>query len=149
MTDIITSGVSLPVAIEQAKSIFLSGDINPLEAWANMSRFKKIIESLQGDSAIKEAALTELSKYGKGHNMPDCKLEESEVGVNYDYSVCGDSTLNDSYKLRDAICQDIKEREAMLKAIPEGGNIVDPKTGEILSRPIRESKTTIKVTFNK
>ena len=96
--EIIESEVSLPIAISQAKEFILSGEIDPLKVWANMSRFKKMIEALQEDAEIKDYALRELSKYGKEHQVSDCKLEQFEAGVKYDYTVCGDGTLDELYK---------------------------------------------------
>ena len=148
-TEIITTQVSLPTAISQAIEYLLSGDIDPLEAWVNMSRFKKMIEALQDDTEIKDCALRELSKYGKEHQIADCILEQFEAGVKYDYTVCGDSTLDELYKLRNAVNMDIKDRESMLRSIPENTTLADADTGEILRRPVRTSKTTIKTTFKK
>ena len=69
--------------------------------------------------------------------------------MKYDYSVCGDSTLTELYETRAELDQQIKERETMLRGIPVGQTIADTETGEELRRPVRSSKTTIKVTFNK
>lgn len=147
--EIIESQVSLPIAISQAKEFLLSGEIDPLKAWANMSRFKKMIEALQEDAEIKDYALRELSKYGKEHQVSDCKLEQFEAGVKYDYTACRDSVLDELYKMRNAVNMDIKDRESMLRGIPENATLADADTGEILRRPIRTSKTTIKTTFKK
>ena len=146
--EIIESEVSLPIAISQAKEFILSGEIDPLKVWANMSRFKKMIEALQ-DAEIKDYALRKLSKYGKEHQVSDCKLEQFEAGVKYDYTVCGDGTLDELYKMRNAVNMDIKDRESMLRGIPENATLADADTGEILRHPIRTSKTTIKTTFKK
>ena len=90
----------------------------------------------------------ELAKYGKSHQFGDCRLEEAESGVKYDYSMCGDSRLNDMYKTLEALKVDIKEREEMLKKLPRTG-MADPDTGEVLFPPARSSKTTVKTTFKK
>lgn len=148
-TDMIRARVSLPEAISQAKACFLSGETDPLEAWANLSRFKKMIEALQDDPQVRDYALGELSKYGKERQMPDCKMEQIETGVKYDYSECGDSQLQDMYATLSNLKADIKDREALLRCIPEGQTIADADTGEVLRRPHRTSKTTIKVTFKK
>ena len=140
---------SIPECVSTAKEYFLSGEIDPLIAWANLSKFKKIIEQLQRDSDIIDYALRELSRYGKDHELNDCKLEEAEVGIKYDYSVCGSSRLQYMYNNKMAVDDSIKEMEKMLRSIPEGSEIADPETGEILKRPVRTSKTSIKVTFKK
>lgn len=146
---IIKAPISIPEAIQKTKAYILSGEVDPLEMWADMSRYEKIFKAVKDDPQVKDYALRELSKYGSGHQLHDCKLEESETGVKYDYSVCGDSTLTELYEARAELDQQIKERETMLRGIPVGQTIADTETGEELRRPIKTSKTTIKVTFNK
>ena len=90
----------------------------------------------------------ELAKYGKSHQFGDCRLEEAESGVKYDYSMCGDSKLRDMYETLEALKVDIKEREMMLRSMPASG-LADPETGEVLFPPARSSKTIIKTTFKK
>ena len=97
---------------------------------------------------MEQKSYEELAKYGKSHQFGDCRLEEAESGVKYDYSMCGDSRLNDMYKTLEALKADIKEREEMLKKLPSTG-MADPDTGEVLFPPARSSKTTIKTTFKK
>lgn len=147
--EIIKAPISIPEAIQKAKAYILSGEVDPLEMWANMSRYEKMFKAVKDDPQVKDYALRELSKYGSGHQLHDCKLEESEAGVKYDYSVCGDSTLTELYETRAELDQQIKERETMLRGIPVGQTVADTETGEELRRPVRSSKTTIKVTFNK
>ena len=144
---IIKAPISIPEAIQKTKAYILSGEVDPLEMWADMSRYEKIFKAGKDDPQVKDYALRELSKYGSGHQLHDCKLEESEAGVKYDYSVCGNSTLTELYEARAELDQQIKERETMLRNL--AGGMFDPITGEELRRPIKTSKTTIKVTFNK
>ena len=92
--------------------------------------------------------MRELSKYGKSHIFGDCRLEEAESGVKYDYSMCGDSKLAEMYKTLEAVKADIRERETMLKSLPKSG-MADPETGEMVYPPARSSKTIIKTTFKK
>ncbi|WP_418412972.1 hypothetical protein [Alistipes putredinis] len=88
------------------------------------------------------------SRSGKSHQFGDCRLEEAEVGVKYDYADCGDSKLYDMYATLESLKADIKERETMLRQLPVSG-LADPETGEMLYPPVRSSKTSIKTTFKK
>lgn len=97
---------------------------------------------------MRDITLRELAKYGKSHQFGDCRLEEAESGVKYDYSMCGDSKLRDMYETLEALKVDIKEREMMLRSMPASG-LADPETGEVLFPPARSSKTIIKTTFKK
>lgn len=132
----------------RAISAVVNGEVDPITAWANIRRMKSAIELFEKDKQVMDITLRELSKYGQRHQFGDCLLEECEAGVRYDFSECGDSKLSDMYATRDALLADIKEREAMLKALPVSG-MADPETGELIYPPARSSKTTIKTTFKK
>ncbi len=130
----------------RAISAVVEGYVDPITAWCNLRRVKAAIELFEKDTQVMDITQRELAKYGKHHQFGDCTLEEVEVGVRYDFSLCGDSKLADLYALRDANAADIKAREAMLKNLPASG-MADPETGEMVYPPARSSKTTIKTTF--
>jgi len=132
----------------KAISAVVNGDIDPIEAHIQISRMEAAIKQFKDDTQVRDITLREMSKYGKSHQFGDCRLEECESGVKYDYSMCGDSRLNDMYKTLEALKMDIKEREMMLRNMPVSG-LADPDTGEVLFPPARSSKTTIKTTFKK
>lgn len=106
------------------------------------------IKAFKDNEEIRDITLRELSQYGKSHQFGDCRLEEAEVGVKYDYADCGDSKLYDMYATLESLKADIKERETMLRQLPVSG-LADPETGEMLYPPVRSSKTSIKTTFKK
>ena len=113
-----------------------------------MLAMENAIKQFKDDTQVRDITLRELSKYGKSHQFGDCRLEEAESGVKYDYSMCGDSKLRDMYETLEALKVDIKEREMMLRSMPASG-LADPETGEVLFPPARSSKTIIKTTFKK
>lgn len=131
-----------------AISAVVNGDISPIEAHIQISRMENAIKQFKDDTQVRDITLRELSKYGKSHQFGDCRLEEAESGVKYDYSMCGDSKLRDMYETLEALKVDIKEREMMLRSMPASG-LADPETGEVLFPPARSSKTIIKTTFKK
>lgn len=132
----------------RAISAVVNGDISPIDAHIQISRMENAIKQFKDDAQVRDITLRELSKYGKSHQFGDCRLEEAESGVKYDYSMCGDSQLNDMYKTLEALKADIKERETMLRNLPRSG-VVAPETGEMIYPPARSSKTIIKTTFKK
>ena len=132
----------------RAVSSVMEGVVDPITAHINISRMEAAIKLFKENTDVRDITLRELAKYGKSHQFGDCRLEEAESGVKYDYSMCGDSRLNDMYKTLEALKADIKEREEMLKKLPSTG-MADPDTGEVLFPPARSSKTTIKTTFKK
>lgn len=133
---------------DRAISSVVNGEVDPITAYINISRMKKAIDIYKDNVDVRDITLRELSKYGKKHQFGDCRLEEAETDVKYDYSMCGDSKLADMYATLEALKADIKERETMLKHIPSSG-VADPDTGEVMFPPARSSKTVIKTTFKK
>lgn len=131
-----------------AVSAVVNGEVDPIKAHINVSRMEAAIKLYKDNTDVRRITLDELAKYGKSATFGDCKLEEAETGVRYDYSGCGDSKLEDLYRQLDYVKEMIKEREDMLKHLqPQGA--ADPDTGEIMYPPVKSSKTTIRTTFKK
>lgn len=133
---------------EMAVSAVVNGDIDPIKAHINVSRMEAAIKLYKDNEDVRRITLDELSKYGKTATFGDCKLEEAETGVRYDYSGCGDSKLTELYGRMEGLKAEIKAREDMLKHL-QPGEAVDPNTGEIMYPPVKSSKTSIKTTFKK
>lgn len=129
-----------------AISLVINGKIDPLQAYISMRRIESAIEIFKNDTQVMDITMRELSKYGKKQSFGDCVLEESESGVKYDYSTCGDDTLLDLYDNMAKLKEKIKDREKMLKSLPSSG-MADPETGALLLPPAKSSKTIIKTTF--
>lgn len=126
----------------------VNGDVDPITAHINICRMEQAIKLYKDNDRVRDITLRELSKYGKFHQFGDCRLEEAEVGVKYDYTSCADSRYTEMVKLRETLDIDIKDREKMLKNLPHSG-MADPETGELLFPPSKTSKTSIKTTFKK
>ena len=124
------------------------GVVDPITAHINLCRIEAAIKRVKEDAQVRDITLTELSKYGNKHTFGDCTLEETEAGVKYDYSECGDSTLAELESLKRDVEIKIKARQEMLKHMPLSG-MADPDTGEVILPPVRTSKTIIKTTLKK
>lgn len=136
------------VLAEKAIQAVLEGEVDPITAHINVSKMELAIKTFKNDERVRELTIRELWKYGKKGVFGDCTMEEAEAGVKYDYSECGDSRLEELYAMRQALDQDIKEREAFLKSIPPSG-VADVETGEVVYPPAKSSKTIIRTTFKK
>lgn len=139
---------SVAVLANTAISAVIEGEIDPITAHINISKMENAIKAFKANDQVRDITLRELAKYGKKQTFGDCTLEEVEAGVKYDYSACGDSELEELYKMRQTLDESIKQREAFLKNIPIAG-IVIAETGELVYPPAKTSKTTIKTTFKK
>lgn len=133
---------------EMAVSAVVNGDIDPIKAYISVSRMEAAIKLYKDNEDVRRITLDELDKYGKTATFGDCKLEQAETGVRYDYSGCGDSKLTELYGRMEGLKNEIKAREDMLKHL-QPGEAVDPNTGEFMYPPARSSKTTIRTTFKK
>lgn len=140
---------SLPQLTENFRSQILDGNVNPLQAFAQLNLLAKAADAAMKDPQVLDAALDEFAKHNlKAVTMGDCKIEQIEAGTKYDYSVCEDPKLAYMQATHDVLGIDIKERQDMLKHIPDGG-MADPETGALVYRPAKTSKTTLKITFKK
>lgn len=139
---------SVAVLANTAIQAVIEGEIDPITAHINISKMENAIKAFKANDQVRDITLRELAKYGKKQTFGDCTLEEVEAGVKYDFSGCGDSELEELYKMRQTLDESIKQREAFLKNIPIAG-IVIPETGEMVYPPAKSSKTTIKTTFKK
>lgn len=133
---------------EMAVSAVVNGSVDPIKAHINVSRMEAAIKIYKDNEDVRRITLDELAKYGPTATFGDCKLEQAETSVKYDYSGCNDSTLAELYDQLEALKAKIKAREDMLKHLQPSG-AVDPDTGEIMYPPVKTSKTSIKTTFKK
>lgn len=133
--------------VYKAKQELLSGEYNPLDIEIQLKAMEELIKMLRGDSDIKNAAIKEAEKYGKGQfEYRGVKMNVREAGVKYDYASTGDST----WAILDAEAKEIAEkkkaREKFLQNIPIGG-VADPDTAELIQPPVKTSSTTLAVTL--
>lgn len=150
---LLSNPTSVAEMVANAKSVVLSGDIDPLTAYVNIQKMAKAIDEYNKDKDIRRVTLEALELYGKKTvTKGDAKLEISEVGTKYDYNVTNDPKIAELYALKKALDADIKEREAYLKALPSSGvQVIDPDTGEVATiyPPVKTSTTWIRTTFAK
>lgn len=149
---LLTDTTSITKQVMSLREMVIRGDIDPLKAFVNIARVAEVIEMLKKDELFLDAAMREYSKYGeKNVTLGICTVTEAQVGTKYDFSQCNDSALNDLYEQQAQVKNDVKERETMLKALPSKLTIINDRTGEVTEvlPPVKTSKTTLKLTFNK
>ena len=97
----------------------------------------------------KDLQLTEAQKYGaKSFDFGGAKIEVSELGTKYNYSVCNDSEINDLMKEMDFLKAKIKARETFLKAITDKLEVVVNGEEVVTLYPPNKSSTTgLKITL--
>jgi hypothetical protein len=125
----------------------LMGELNPLTLKIQVAMIGKALDQI--NDATKEMQLLEAQKYGaKSFEYQGAKIEISELGTKYNYSVCNDSEINDLNKELEILKSKIKDRESFLKGIKEKLDIV--VNGEevvTLYPPLKTSTTGLKCTL--
>lgn len=122
----------------QVINAIVDGNVNPLEINIYLKSIEDTIKMIRKEERIKDLILDEASKYEGnefsvfGANVKVCTRR------NYDYK--GDSGWVDLDRKK-------KEREKLLKAIPDGEEIVDPKTGEVIGSKLKNVTQYLTITF--
>jgi hypothetical protein len=128
----------------------LNGRINPLELHLRLKSAEEVIKQLTGLEPYKAILLDEAVKHGKSFQYHTAKVDIRETGVKYDYSQCGNSTLNELYEKQKTINSAIKVYEEYHKPLPASGiQVVHPETGEVETHypPAKTSTTSVAVTL--
>jgi hypothetical protein len=128
----------------------LNGRINPMELHIRMKCIEEVVKQLTSMPAYKAIILEDAEKHGKSFQYHNAKVDIREVGVKYDYSVCGSSALAELYQKQEAINDAIKEHEAYHKPLPTSGiQVLNPSTGEVETHypPAKTSTTSVAVTL--
>jgi hypothetical protein len=133
----------IQVYVSKIKETILNGENDPLQILKMLKVFELIIDELKTDPEIKSIIEIEADYYAeKTIEIYGCKFTKQERPY-YDFSVCNDSELTSLNTQSAILKENIKEREAFLKVVPE--NFVNMETGEILTRPIKTIKSIIAV----
>jgi len=128
----------------------LEGRINPMELPIRMKCIEEVVKQLTSMPAYKAIVLDDAEKHGKSFQYHNAKVDIREVGVKYDYSGCGNSTLAELYERQEVIAEMIKAREAYHRSLPKTGiGAIHPSTGEVETHypPAKTSTTSVAVTL--
>ena len=131
----------------------IGGEIDPLRAVAKIRFLSDMLAAALKDDRVKDAILTEIDRNGgKEASAFGVKFQQKEMGVSYDYTVCGDPEYDQLAQEMEDLKARMKEREKFLLGIPaEGLPMVDQETGDCykIIRPLRRASLGYSVTFKK
>jgi hypothetical protein len=125
-----------------------NGEASPLETLVLLKALEKASERIMKE--IRENVITAAEKYPeRTFEFAGASLEKGEVGVKYDYSVCGDPVYEQRQSIMDAAKTLLDERTAFLRALKQPITIVDEGSGEVITirPPEKKSTTSVKVTI--
>jgi len=121
------------------------GLIDPLKVHLQVKCLEDIVKQLTTHPEYKDLTLEEASKHGKSFELHNAKFEIKEAGVKYDYSNCGDPVYNALAEKLAELEKEIKDRQAFLKAVKPGTEILVEDEVVILYPPVKTSTTSITV----
>lgn len=121
------------------------GHSDPLKVHLQVKCMEDLIKQITSHPDYKELTLDEAAKYGKSFEMHNAKFEVKEMGVKYDYSACGDPIYNELSQKMAELEKEIKDRQAFLKAVKPGTEILVEDEVVILYPPVKTSTTSITV----
>ena len=117
-----------------------SGNYCPLETAVQFTAIEKMIKDVKANKKYKSLVRDEAENYGQIFEFKNSKIELAEVGVKYDYLVCEDDVLENLLAEQETTKALIKQRQDMLKL---GINV----EGEIFTKPVRTSTSSVKITL--
>ena len=131
----------------------VEGEIDPLQAVAKIRFLSDMLAATLKDDRVKNVILNEIDKNGgKEVTAFGVKFTQKEMGVSYDYTVCGDPEYDRLAAEMEDLKARMKDREKFLMGIPaEGIPMVDQETGDCYKviRPLRRASLGYSVTFKK
>lgn len=90
------------------------------------------------------------AKYGQKFELHNAAFSIGEVGVRYDFSMCGDPYLERAEIAKSRIDAEIKQRHDLLKTLPPTGmEMIDRETGEAVTiyPPSKSGTIALKTTL--
>jgi hypothetical protein len=118
---------------------------DPLKVHLQVKCMEDLIKQITSHPEYKDLTLDEAAKYGKSFEMHNAKFEVKEMGVKYDYSACGDPVYNELSQKMAELEKELKDRQAFLKAVKPGTEILVEDEVVVLYPPVKTSTTSITV----
>lgn len=136
-----------------------NGEVDPIQVHVFLKNIEAIFKTLTDEKTgkdfaerYKDSLMDAVAKEsGNSFEKYNAKFQVKEAGTKYDWSVCNDSLLNGLLEAQEQTEKLIKERQELLKVVPESGmTYTDTETGEecTIYRPAKSSSTTVSVTLS-
>lgn len=134
--------------VEQAKN----GEVNLLKVHAAFENLKGVMDSYLKNPDIKRLEIEEVQKYENDvANAYGAKFEIAQVGVKYDYTLCGHKEYNRIQQQIAELQVKAKQMEEIMKLNKEMWVYTDTETGEQYEvyPPEKTGSMSVKVTIGK
>lgn len=121
------------------------GHSDPLKVHLQVKCMEDLIKQITSHPDYKELTLEEAAKYGKSFEHYNAKFEVKEMGVKYDFTQCGDPIYNKLAEQLAELEKQVKDRQAFLKTVQPGTQLLIEDEVVTLYPPIKTSTTSITV----
>jgi len=123
------------------------GEINPLAVLVQLKAMEQATERIRKE--IRPNMLIEIDKYPDTFEYLGNKITKAEHGMKYDFSNCGDPEWEQYEHDRLSAANSLKDREAFLKSLKEPIDIIDRRTGEVvtITPPTKKSTSGINISI--
>ena len=118
---------------------------DPLKVHLQVKCMEDLIKQITSHPDYKDLTLDEAAKYGKSFEHYNAKFEIKEMGGKYDYSNCGDPIYNRLAEELAELEKKVKDRQAFLKAVQPGTELLIEDEVIVLYPPVKTSTTSITV----
>lgn len=122
-----------------------NGELDPLQLRATFKAIEMVMERVNKETITN--ALTEADRYpGERFEAFGCAIQKAEVGISYDYASTGDPIYAHRFRILEQAKEQLKEREAFLKAIKSQITVIVEETGEVvpIKPPVKKSTPGLK-----
>jgi hypothetical protein len=121
------------------------GHSDPLKVHLQVKCMEDLIKQITSHPDYKDLTLDEAAKYGKSFEHYNAKFEVKEMGVKYDFTQCGDPIYNKLAEELAELEKQVKDRQAFLKTVQPGTQLLIEDEVVTLYPPIKTSTTSITV----
>lgn len=124
-----------------------NGELDPIQLRATFKALEMVMDRVSKETLPN--ALTAADKYpGERFEAYGCSIQKGDTYTAYDYASSGDPVYAQRFKIAEQAKEQLKEREAFLKAVKSVMTIVDEGTGEVVTikPPVKKSIPGLKFT---
>ena len=121
------------------------GHSDPLKVHLQVKCMEDLIKQITSHPEYKDLTLEEAAKYGKSFEHYNAKFEVKEMGVKYDFNQCGDPIYNKLAEQLAELEKQVKDRQAFLKSVQPGTQLLIEDEVVTLYPPVKTSTTSITV----
>ena len=133
------------VATEAIEAV-LNGEVDPIRLDIYLKSIEDTIKMIRKNTQVKEKTISEAMNYGKQFDLYNANVAISSRRT---YAYEEDGTWAKLKIQETEIADQRKIREKLLKNIPDGSELADTETGEMLSNHLVTHNHFLKIVFNK